>query len=1763
MRSTIATVFDFILDTFGDSLQKLPSLQNLSLVERHAVMTFDTPEPREFAMKPVNPMHNLPSGDQYYACVLWNDEAHSFHEVIDQVKEALDASADEGKVIAEAVDNHGRQVLKVSANTDELFRIADKVSEIALVVSIRSARETFREEVAGVLLDWLKDISKQVVGARTEGGTLYEPVDTLVQQLVATELLSPRRKMKKHYATHDGNHDENVTEAPECPEAWIKPSSTDPSLVEDRDVTDDSRKLRIDHLIVSDIKLWKQARNASRELFIGTMVTSGDHFKKKMGEEGVMASSGKKALLLNPISVVAVRFSKSYLPIITNYLLHDREPELSIINFSVQLFTVPTIGHYIATHTDLLPTIFHVMKAFYLSEVLPERFPLKNFLRAAHNAEVWSLPRYPKLTCDSDAARSRRYWHFFQDARYVLAAQRLVKGGASVLRAHDATLDTFLDLLRVWQAMHPQTRYTRSHIEYEQEHWVQAFNLGLQLGRMVQMVADCLSRKDEKGDLCVEAIKTVRVLDAWCRAEVHDEVARVLMQQGQAAGLGVNMNQRVPSEDGLHTVEYITGKPLRVPFYNVASQPVSFHHPLQWFLAYLIGDMLDATWDCPDGLTILQHIFRGDDGTVDLRLVARIMEGPLQTTVLLSQIRAGVWVRNGLTLRAQATHYRSTTLREHHDQDLFLLQIYLVLVGPDMFMTALLDRYDLVMWFEGNPRACANLNGLEDQQIGLLAEDFMEVLITLFGERSRMANMSPVAELERDIVHHLAVSAAQGVTYSELYGRVLERLTSSVDDFDAVLQTVSDFRFPEGTSDSGVYVLKEDRWKDVDPWYWHYSKHQREEIDGHLRARNKKNPIGGDAWWVPRLVQIPDTPMGFRQLATLVRSEVFINVVFYSFWNVFFGVVQSAVMVAEAVQIVALAIVSETVDGGDGSEFSKMAATCEVETPAVAGKGRERLTLLQLLLRVLTRESDADDDMKDLLKRIGWIVESVGGRGGDEAAGLVQAWRATWGGDAQRNIEKAEVSAKKKVDAKAAAVARKAAIMAQFALAQKKFVDENPDEESSEEEAEDEQHQDDRMDEEAVSTTAQPGSNADGMEVENDETREDKRLWEYPSGTCIFCQEETAGAGTETYGMLGLVQPSTVLRSVEQGNNNVSPAARLDEDVNVFMSTCGHLMHLTCFHSYYASIRTRHETQSGRNHPEDVERSEFLCPLCKTLGNCFVPVLWDAKEERIVPLREETAVSTWWERGLGDFAASLIRGEVGDAEGEIMHQFMTAITPHRGGREAAQSDPTYLYRRLIRVLSAAMNPEEHQVPLEGMSEMWATIAYTVECLEFTSRGKNVTEDAIPAVTDQVPGHALALLRALCEGLLTCSASEMRNEGSESRLEERGQELVWSIFSGVLEGQVDSVPLRPFLKISAMEAFGEIMFGVGVIKGGDDSFWEWASVLYVREIVAVLINVIETVGYRGLEVDIGERESDPGMCGFFLAVATALGVPDGLSRRVLNQVGEGYLKRAVRSALLGFFRQCALFGWIRCGIVFDTSSLPDDATEPERLRRCLRLPSLETICSWDTLLNENGITLRLVTGWCRQLNQFDPTYFALGGHPSVCNPEQVESYVRPSTPLYARASTLRVPSLIILPHRLDELFEESVRRVCKRCKQVPSDPALCLLCGTFVCSQSYCCQDEDKGECHIHARECGGDVGMFFIIKKCVIYLMHNENGCFIHPPYLDSHGEVDVGLRRGRPQFLNQKRYDELGKLWLNHGIPSFVARKIESTFDIGGWATL
>ena len=117
----------------------------------------------------------------------------------------------------------------------------------------------------------------------------------------------------------------------------------------------------------------------------------------------------------------------------------------------------------------------------------------------------------------------------------------------------------------------------------------------------------------------------------------------------------------------------------------------------------------------------------------------------------------------------------------------------------------------------------------------------------------------------------------------------------------------------------------------------------------------------------------------------------------------------------------------------------------------------------------------------------------------------------------------------------------------------------------------------------------------------------------------------------------------------------------------------------------------------------------------------------------------------------------------------------------------------------------------------------------------------------------------------------------------------------------------------------------------------------------------------------------------------------------------------------------------------------------------------------------------------------------------------------------------------------------------------------------------------------RSHCSLHKLilncRCGGVIGAYFVPKRCCVLYLFGGNGSFASAPYLDVHGEVDFSMRsvnaldsripsnntsrRGRRQCLHDVRAEEIRKLWLNHGIPTFIARKLEASVDPGGWEQL
>ena len=181
---------------FGDLLDYCADVILLMPREQKYLLHPDNPIPHDFMLDPSLYNTTDRSGDSAVEDVtwktancayLWNDESHSFEDVISQSMQALGVTRNEGKKIALATDTVGRTLLKCSNNVP--VEVAEIMGRIRLCVSLRKSHSFFQEEVSAVIINWLFDL-------------LYVPCEQdglLFRRLIARTLMNTYRCGIKHH----------------------------------------------------------------------------------------------------------------------------------------------------------------------------------------------------------------------------------------------------------------------------------------------------------------------------------------------------------------------------------------------------------------------------------------------------------------------------------------------------------------------------------------------------------------------------------------------------------------------------------------------------------------------------------------------------------------------------------------------------------------------------------------------------------------------------------------------------------------------------------------------------------------------------------------------------------------------------------------------------------------------------------------------------------------------------------------------------------------------------------------------------------------------------------------------------------------------------------------------------------------------------------------------------------------------------------------------------------------------------------------------------------------------------------------------------------------------------------------------------------------------------------------------------------------------------------------------------------------------------
>ncbi|KAJ5549904.1 hypothetical protein N7461_004602 [Penicillium sp. DV-2018c] len=1297
-----------------------------------------------------------------FAVLLWNDEKHTIRDVSHQVTRACRERDSFGVARAHETNDIGRSVIKYSKDLNRLLAVSKIIEEIKVTVTVRSARDTFREQMCATIVEWLSDIA---------GCEILED-NEIFRQIICEEMLNPWKKgsdgynedigmkgIDDHQKTEnipprvvminlpnhgpvvlttdddddedddilendiieeDGDEDENYVEAhdaddeddyemdlelsrdqdqddddamdlagaddelalaerilaglngtqpppprpppaqpsdrpsadrntesqspaPESSHAGYIHIPRTPGMNRQRPMNTEShwqvrppmpapgdkvppyedlwQRTRLDWMVLYDLRLWKKTRTDLRDLYISTVVNV-PQFKRIMG----------------------LRLSALYTALAQLYLIADREPDHSIVNLSLQLLTTPSITEEIVLRGNFLTKVMSI---------------LYTFLTTRQVGEPESVDPNATLAFDAGSVTNRRLYHFFLDLRYLLQSEYVQHR----VRTEEQYLPQFLDLVKLSQGICPNVRAVGEHVEYETDAWISASILMREINRLCRQFCEAFRNPQiDNGQNLLRAIETTTTT-----AIIHS--AGVERRRFDQAEIKDELKFKT-----LSPFDFEVGSSGQVPCHRVVEfiverGSISFHHALHYTLSWLVECGRDISSEVMREVFIeAANVARGqihaakvakpnsiDSGLLALGpedLLLAMFDYPLRVCAWLAQMKAGMWVRNGLSLRHQMSQYRGVSSRDFaYYRDIFLLQTAMVICDPSRVLASIAHRFGMVEWMARNymPRP-----GYEDSQIVDVAEEFVHLLVILLTDRTSLTAIDDSTHLtheniKRDIAHVLCFKP---LSFSDLSTRLSDKLLDS-DMFQDVLEDVANFRPPEGLSDSGTFELKPEYIGLIDPYSAHYTKNQRDEAENIYKEwmAKKTGKDASDIVFEPKLR--PITHGIFSELPRFAGTMLFAQIVHQCLEYVISSKECTPSIPPTRVETflqVILHLILAAVLEDDSEETDMVEDHSNSFNWNALSKAREikagRLTIVGLLEKIsVTPEFTASGPkIRHILKRL-WQKRP---RTYSSATASLKFPFDRIDTNSPAIDADNDREAKKKQ-----ALERQAKVMAQFQQQQQQFLSSQGNIDWGEE---------------------------DFSDLESDtDVAPERKLWKYPSGTCILCQEETNDS--RLYGTFALVQDSTILRQTDirdpdrirevlktptsldrsaeairpfgvSGENHTT-IKRLDSSGGEVISEkvglskgfnakstlngpvttgCGHIMHYSCFEQYYGATQRRHTQQIARNHPENTNLKEFVCPLCKALGNAFLPITWKGKEESpLVPLSASESFDQWLE----------------------------------------------------------------------------------------------------------------------------------------------------------------------------------------------------------------------------------------------------------------------------------------------------------------------------------------------------------------------------------------------------------------------------------------------------------------------------------------------------------------------------------------------------
>ncbi|XP_070442170.1 E3 ubiquitin-protein ligase UBR2 isoform X3 [Equus przewalskii] len=1207
----------------------------------------------------------------------------------------------------------------------------------------------------------------------------------------------------------------------------------------------------------------------------------------------------------------------------------------------------------------------------------------------------------------------------------------------------------------------------------------------------------------------------ISMMQDWCALdekvliEAYKKCLTVLMQ---CHGGFTDGEQPITLSICGHSVETIR--------YCVSQEKVSIHLPVSRLLAglHVLLSKSEVAYKFPELLPLSELS------------PPMLIEHPLRCLVLCAQVHAGMWRRNGFSLVNQIYYYHNVKCRrEMFDKDIVMLQTGVSMMDPNHFLMIMLSRFELYQIFstpDYGKRFSSEITHKDVvQQNNTLIEEMLYLIIMLVGERFSpgVGQVNATDDIKREIIHQLSIKP---MAHSELV-KSLPEDENKETGMESVIEAVAHFKKP-GLTGRGMYELKPECAKEFNLYFYHFSRAEQskaEEAQRKLKRQNREDTA------LPPPVLPPFCPL-FASLVNILQSDVMLCIMRTILqWAVEHnGYAWSESMLQRVLHLIGMALQEEKqhLENVTEEHVVTFTFTQKISKPGEAPNNSPSiLAMLETLQNAPYLEVH-----KDMIRWILKTFNAIKKLRESSSPSPVAETEGTIMEESSRDKDKAERKRKAEI-----ARLRREKIMAQMSEMQRHFIDENKE-----------------LFQQTLELDASASAVLDNSPVVSDKTltalgpAQTQVPEQRQFVTCILCQEEQeVKVESKAMVLAAFVQRSTVLSKDRskfiQDPEKYDPLfMHPDLSCGTHTGSCGHIMHAHCWQRYFDSVQAKEQRRQQRlrlHTSYDVENGEFLCPLCECLSNTVIPLLLPPRKIFNRLNFSDQPNLTQWIRTISQQIKAL--QALGKEEGtphttssknsenmdefQLPEGFRPDFRPKNPYSESIKEMLKTFGTATYKVgLKLHPNEEDPRVPVM----CWGSCAYTIQSLE------RILSDEDKPLFGPLPCRLDDCLRSL-----TRFAAAHWTVASLSVVQGHFCKLFASLVPDDNHGDLPCIlDIDMFhLLVGLVLAFPALQcqdFSGTSLGTGDLHIFRLVTMAHIIQLLLTSCTVIPYLSEEnGMDEESPAGEEESAVLALYKTLQQCTG-------SALKEVPPGWhLWRNVRAGILPFLKCSALFFHYLNGVPSPPEMQVSGASHFEHLCNYLSLPS-----NLVSLFQENNeITKSLIESWCHNI---EVKRYLEGERDAI-------SYPRESN------------KLIDLPEDYSSLINQASNFSCPKSGGDKSRaPTLCLVCGTLLCSQSYCCQTElegeDVGACTAHTYSCGSGVGIFLRVRECqVLFLAGKTKGCFYSPPYLDDYGETDQGLRRGNPLHLCQERFKKIQKLWQQHSVTEEIGHAQEANQTLVG----